>query len=106
MFTTIVMAKKKPTRQNTLRCSIASAYLLTNHSAQAGLLFIQSSAGVEKERLKSPHFNKAILHCSGGIAIRYSVEFQNRHLGHQVAWGRAPFIRAHAFHVVDSTELI
>jgi hypothetical protein len=50
----VVHGKKKPTRQNTLRCSIASAYLLTNHSAQAGLLFIQSSVGVERGGLNSP----------------------------------------------------
>jgi len=60
--------KKKPTRQNTLRCSIASAYLLTSFPACAGLLFIESSDAVERRRFASSLNPRRMLRHSCGIA--------------------------------------
>jgi len=53
---------KKPTRQNTLRCFIASAYLLTNFPAKAELLLIQSSVIIGR-----PSVNSDLLDCEHDI---------------------------------------
>ena len=60
------VAKKKPTRQNTLRYSTASVYLLTSLPASAGLLFIQSSIAIE-ERASISCFLNATKHTASEL---------------------------------------
>ena len=64
------LAKKKPTRQNTLRYSIASAYLLTSPSAWVELLSIEFSDVAGRGCFASTFATVQILPDSIRIAIR------------------------------------
>ena len=86
--------QKKPTRQNTLRSSTASAYFLPSLPAWAGLLFIQSSVAIEDRASSSCIVNACTLRFQNWNVQRLFSSVQNDTVGNGSNWWRGGLFAA------------